>query len=821
MFKNYWTIAWRMLVRNRLYTLINILSLSLGICGCIVIWLVAHYEFGFDRWEPDAGRIYRVGNLQHVKSSYIIPPMTDAIRRSVPGVEAVSTVYTSDGNKQVTVPASAGRPEATFTTKVDGQDRLGDYVITDDHWFSIFPHQWLAGSLAAFRVPFAVVLTEGKAKQYFGSLPVDSYIGKELVFEDSLRVRVAGIVNDWNANTDMPYSEFISFATINASFLKTRRPMNDWNTNGGGPDAPIWPRCFVKLEKGVSPQQVSGNLVLLSKRVVGADKKHPFQTLLQPLTDIHFNADFYDDETRKAHAPTLYALMGIAIFILVLGMVNFVNLTTAQSIQRAKEIGVRKVLGSGRSQIMKQFFTETMVIAVLAVLLAALLVRPVMAWFGDYIPAGLHFHVLDPSTLLFLVGITAVTTLLAGFYPARVLAAYLPALTLKGGVAQTGHQKGLLRKCLIVCQFSISLVFIIVALLMGNQIRYMLKTDYGFKTDAIVTIPVSYGMFDTTSTIKVLEQGMRQLPGVASVVRESDAPLASGYWFLMLKRKAKEDISLGAMMNYGNEQYVPFYGMNVVAGRNLRQGDTLREFVINETAARKLQFKHPSDAIGQLLYVDDHQAFPIVGVVSDFHQGSFKDPIISEVIGHVPGMEHFLGVRLASASQSPEEVHNTLSAMEKVYKGVYPDGHFTYHFLDEDVARLYETEQKTAALVRAVMSLAIFISCMGLFGLALFTARRRAAEISIRKVLGASTADILHLLNKGFVVLVLLSLVIASPIAWWLTNRWLQNFAYREPIAWWVFPLAGASALLIALLTVSFQSIKAAMANPVKYLRQE
>jgi len=821
MLKNYFRIAWRIIGRNRLYTLISVFSLALGICSCIVIWLVAHYEFSFDRFHPGGDRIYRVGNgSNEFKSSYIVPPMPDAIRRTIPGVEVVTTYFLSDGRTPVTVPAYANRPAAQFSSKVEGQDRLGDYVIADDNWFSIFKYQWLVGDPGALRQPFTAVLTENKARQYFGSLPAGSYIGKELVYQDSLRVRVGGIVKDWTGNTDLPYSAFISFATINASFLKDKRHMDDWARNGGGPNALIWPRCFIRLAKGVKPQQVSASLQVIGRQVVGSNSAHPFRILLQPLADIHFNADYGDDDMRKAHSPTLYMLMGIAVFILILGTVNFVNLSTAQSIQRAKEIGVRKALGSGRSGIVAQFLTETALITVLAVAMAALLVRPVMAWFREYIPTGVHFRPTDPATLFFLPGITVVTTLLAGFYPAKVLAGYLPVLSLKGGGEQKGGEKWLLRKSLIVFQFTISLVFIIVSLLIGNQIRYMLETDYGFRTDAIVTVRVGYGMFDTTGTIKVLEQKIRQLPGITRVVREAEAPLGWGATFMTLKHKGKEDITLMAMMDYGNEQYIPFYGLRIVAGRNIRRSDTLTEWVINETAARRLGFGRSADAVGQLLYSND-KAFPIVGVVADFHQSSFKDPIAAEVIGNVPGFEHFLGVRLASEGKSPEEVKKTLAAMEKVYKDVYPHGKFSYAFLDEFIANLYQTEQKTAAIVRAVMVLAIFISCMGLFGLALFTARRKAAEISIRKVLGATTADIAALLNKGFVGLVLLSLVIAAPVAWWLTERWLRDFAYREPIAWWVFPLAGAGAILIALITVSFQSIRAAMANPVKNLRSE
>jgi putative ABC transport system permease protein len=820
MLKNYFRIAWRIISRNRLYTLISVFSLALGICGCTVIWLVAHYEFSFDRFHPDSERIYRVGNGgREQKSSGIIPPMPVVIRRTVPGVEAVTTFYNFRASPPVMIPAAGKRPAVQFSTDVKGENRLGNYILADADWFTIFKYQWMVGDPVALRQPFAVVLTEDRARQYFGSLTPESYIGRELIYEDSLRVRVAGIVKDWTANSDLPYSAFISFATIDASFLKNKRHMDDWVWHEGV-DKWYWPSCFIRLGKGVRSEQVEARLLTIGKQVIGSDSAHPFEARLQPLADIHFNADYRDDGIRKAHLPTLYGLMGIAVFILILGTVNFVNLSTAQSIQRAKEIGVRKVLGSGRSSIMVQFLTETGIITVLSVVLAALLVRPVMAFFGEYIPIGVHFRLLDPATLLFLLGVTVITTLLAGFYPAKVLAGYLPVLSLKGSGAQKGGEKWLLRKSLIVFQFTISLVFIIVALLMGNQIRYMLETDYGFKTDAIVTVRVGSSFWDTSGRINVIEQEFGQLPGIAEVVKEAGAPIGWGGYTMSVEYKGKDDITQAATMEFGNDRLIPFYGMRVVAGRNIRRSDSLTEWVINETSARGFGFTHPADAVGRLLYFGP-KAYPIVGVVADFHEGSFKEAIRPAVIGNMSRWELFLGVKLASAGKSPEKVKTTLAAMEKVYKRLYPDNQFEYLFMDESIASLYETERKTAALVRAVLVLAVFISSMGLFGLALFTARRKAAEISIRKVLGATTTDIATLLNKGFVGLVLLSLVIASPVAWWLTDRWLRDFAYRTAVAWWVFPLAGAGAVLIALITVSLQSIRAAMANPVNNLRSE
>jgi hypothetical protein len=511
--------------------------------------------------------------------------------------------------------------------------------------------------------------------------------------------------------------------------------------------------------------------------------------------------------------------MAIAVFILLLGAVNFINLSTAQSLQRAKEIGVRKVMGSGRTSLIWQFLTETGIITFLAVIGAALLVNPAMNLLSDYVPLGVHFHPFAPPNLSFLLAILVITTLLAGFYPARVLASYLPVLTLKGAGGSKGREKHWLRRSLIVLQFTISLVFIITSLLIGNQIRYMLKTDYGFKWDAIVTVQAG-GFFDTTGRMNILAQRFSRLPGIAAVVNEGNPPAGWGTTSMIVGYKGKKDLSLEFNLDAGDENFIPFYGMPIIVGRNIRHSDGPLELVVNEMAVKQLGFTHPQDAIGQTLFVDE-KPHPIVGVVADFHESSFKDPIRPLFIGHFPQMEWDLGVKLASKGKDAGQIRATIDAMEKAYSELYPHEHFRYAFMDELIANMYRTEQKTASLIDAVIILAITISCMGLFGLALFTARRKAAEISIRKVLGATVTDITAMLNKGFITLVLLALLIAAPIAWLLTNRWLQEFAYRPRFAWWVFPLAGAGAILIALLTVSFQSIRAAMANPIKHLRSE
>jgi putative ABC transport system permease protein len=820
MLRNYFRVAARILMRNKLYTVINVLGLALGVCGCIVIWLVGSFEMSFDRFHPDGNRIYRVvGSPKNpvFQWSVAIPPMPETMREQIPGLEAVATVFEYNESPRVRVPQT-GKPDRICEPHQQWQD---DFVtgiaIADQGWFNVFHYQWLAGNpTTALSQPFSVVLTEGAVRRYFGGMVPADVMGRELVYEDSLHVRVSGVVRDWTERSDLAFTDFISFPTVGVSFLKRLRHMDDWITHMGG-GLYYWPYCYVKLATGVSPARVEAQMDRILARQVLTSPKNPFREVLQPMADIHFNND-YRDTHHKANLPTLYALTGIALFILILAAVNFVNLSTAQSLQRAKEIGVRKVMGSGRGGLILQFLIETGILTALAIVIAVLLAWPVMRFFQDYIPDGVRFNPFAPVNLLFLAGITLGVTVLAGFYPARVLAGYQPVQTLKGTGTIKGGEKWWLRRSLIVFQFTISLVFIIVTLVVGNQIRFMLNTDYGFRTDAIVTVSGAWN--DTTQKIKVLEERFSRLPGIAEVVREGGPPAGWGNSTWGMTFKGKTVMQLQPNVKLGDERYIPFYGMRLIAGRNIRRSDSLAEFVINESQTRQLGFAHPADAVGQLLYFGK-KSYPIVGVVADFHEMSFRDAVQAGVIGHMPEREWFLGVKLASAGGGAENVKKTLDAMGKVYKEVFPNESFHPYFMDELIRGMYDEEQKTASLVRVAMGLAIFISCMGLFGLSLFTAERRGKEIGIRKVLGATTADIAVMLNRQFIRLVLLALVIASPVAWILAHRWLQDFAYQVPVEWWVFVLAGLGAIAVAVLTVGYQSMRAAMMSPVKSLKSE
>jgi len=819
MLGTYLRIASRILVRNKLYTLINVLGLALGVCVCIIIWLVDSYDLNFDRFHPDGDRIYRVtmgGKPGERRLAVILRPMPAAMRAAIPGLESMTAYFTYDESQTVRVPVQ-GHATAAFQPRLPAEDRGTGIIIADTGWFHVFSYRWLAGNPAtALTAPFQVVLTESAARRYFRNIPPMATIGRELIYADSLHVHVSGVVRDWAQHSDLAYTDFISFPTINVSFLKATHQMDDWEPRYG-PDHP-WPYVYVRLARGVNTGQVEAQMNQIAAKRDIQTPGGQYTQMLQPLSDLHFKSDVMEN-SRKAHRPTLYALAGIALFILVLAAVNFINLATAQSLQRAKEVGVRKVLGSDKGQLVRQFLIETGVLTSLALVLAILLVWPVMHWFQDYIPAGIHFNPFTPANLLFLAAVLITVTLAAGFYPAQVLAGYQPVETLKGSGSIRGGEKWWLRQSLVIFQFTISLVFIIVTLVIGSQIRYMLNTDYGFRSDAIVTVQGRPNMMDTsTRKINILEQRYSQLPGIAEVIREENAPIGRGRMGGRITYKGRQLVELFTNVDFADERFIPFYGMRMVAGRNFRHSDSLTEYVINETAAKQLGFATPSAAVGQLLGDD---AVPIVGVVADYHEGSFQEPIQPIVLGHLPRAERNLGIRLASTGKGVDQVKSTLEAMEKIYKELYPGAVFSYDFMDDSIRNLYKNEQKTALLVNVAMGLAIFISCMGLFGLSLFATERRAGEIGIRKVLGATTANIAVMLNRQYIRLVLLALIIASPIAWLVAHQWLLNFAYRVAVDVWVFVIAGVSAIGLALVTVSYQSIRAALANPIRSLRSE
>jgi putative ABC transport system permease protein len=796
---------WLTITRHKAYTFINILGLSLGITACLVIYLICSYELSFDRFHPDRERIYRIGAkvLENAGNRFateaynedIPPPAAAALQKEIPGLDSIAAYYP--------YPANLTAPKKLSNTTT---------ILTGPDYFSIFHYDWLAGHPANLNTPFSIVLTANQAQQYFGSLSPEQYLGKQLCYDDSLRLHVIGIVKDWSQSTDFPYTGFISFSTINASSLKNSFHPDIWRVGNGNP----WIRAFVKLRSPAVATRIEAQFPDFITRHMGSDpliRLVHFNLTLQPLSDIHFNEAYIHDDIRKANLPTLYALMGTALFILLLAVVNFINLATAQSIQRQKEIGIRKVLGSSKTRLGLRILAETAIFAILATLLALLLVQPILSIFHSYIPDGVRFNFQQqPSLFLFITAIIVTTTLLAGLYPARLVAAYAPALNLKKQVENTGS--GQLRKSLIVFQFTVSLLFIIGSIIMQAQIHFMRNADTGLATDAVVTI---YNWNSPPKQMRLLAEKLKELPAVKDYTLETHAPLGDAVMEFSI---GYEDTKLMVSLHAADERYIPFYQLQLLAGHNFRHTDSLGELVINETYCQALGFKDPGKAIGKFLSWNG-RSYPIAGVVKDFHDASFHQAIRPIIIGHVPDIESNMGIRLATAGKNTGAVGVALQQVQQQWKMLFPDKPLDYRFLDESIEQLYQRDRQSAWLINAAMVVTIFISCIGLLGLFLFITERRKKEISIRKVLGASVADITLLLNKEFVQLIGLSLLIASPLAWWAAHRWLETFAWRVTISWWTFVLAGLCALGIAVLTVSVQVIRAALAPPAQNLRSE
>lgn len=811
MLRNYIKTAVRNLTKHRVSSLINLFGLTLGVTACLVIYVITNYELSYDTFHPDSERIYRlVGEAQFgptgEKHPVGFPPnaVPMALRQEVSGIETIAAFHSVESD--VLIPNGSQKPKRFESRRRTGGN--ADIIVAEPQYFDILKYEWLAGNpKTALNDPFKVVLSEQKAHKYFGDLPLEQILGKEVIYVDSVRVSVVGIVKDWAQPTDFTFTDFISFATIRASQLKREINLDQWND--------VWSasQALVKLPKGVTPDQLAVPFQQFSRNHVQKEVK--FEPGLQPLSDLHFNDDYQDNYSRKAHLPTLYGLMAVAGFILLIAAINFINLATAQSVQRAKEVGIRKVMGSSRKGLIIQFLSETALLTLVSVLIALALIKPVLSVFQTLTPNGLTFDLLSAQTLLFLGIVVLTTSLLAGFYPSWVLSSYVPALTLKGQSALTGGQKGYLRKGLIVFQFAVSLVFIIGTLMVGRQLNFMRNKDLGFSTDAIIEVNT---LRDDKSL--VLAHKIKQLAGVERVAMQWFPVMGQSHMVTKLKYKGKKEVEMDVSAKIGDENFIPLYQLRFLAGRNYMKSDSLREIVINATYAKALGFKKPADAVNQFIEFQG-KPYPIVGIVADFHEQSFHEKIGAVFLGYMPRQAKNIGVKLATKGGQLSDLKTTLSSIEQQWKEVYPDNKFDYTFLDESIAKLYEKEQKTAQLVNTATAIAILISCMGLFGLATFTAEQRTKEIGVRKVLGASVASIVGLLSKDFLKLVFIALVIASPIAWWAMNQWLKDFAYKINLDWWVFALAGLMAITIALFTVGFQSSKAALVNPVKSLRSE
>ena len=817
MLKNYFTIALRTLWKNKLFTTINVLGLAIGISASLVIYLLVNYHFTFDKFEKDGDRMYRVvSNFNFsgevYRNSGVTSPLGPAIKKELTGFDAVVPFRTWNGEPKISVPVANKKEPVIF------KEQKG-VTFADENYFNLIGYQWIAGSAkTSLQKPYQIVLTEGAAGKYFPGLSASAVIGKELYFDDTVRTTVSGIVKDIQANTDFTFTTFISKTTLENTSLKPDDLYKWDNTNSVS-------QLLVKLSPGTSPVQAEKEIYGLYKKYHVAEPGDNSKTSykLQPLSDIHFNSDYGGYDLALASKPTLYSLLAVAAFLLLLGCINFINLTTAHASQRAKEIGIRKTMGSSRKQLVFQFLSETFLLTFTATLLSIVLTPLILKAFSGFIPEELHFSlVAQPGIILFLLLLMIIVTVLSGFYPSMILSGYKPVMVLKNQAFNNSSKtrSSWLRKSLTVSQFVIAQVFIMGAILVSKQITYSLNKDLGFKKDAIIYVNTNY--YDTVKNHKyLLMDKLKAIPEIAMVSLCSNPPSSGSTWSGTMKYKdGKKEIETDVQQKYADTGYIKLYGLKLLAGKNIQATDTVQSFIINETYAHILGFQKPEQAVGKYLEWSSKQ-IPIVGVVSDFNQKSLHETIKPLVIGSWQNIERTISIALQPQNQAGTTWKTAIGKIEAAWKQVYPQDDFSYNFFDEDIAKYYDAEKNISSLLMWATGLAIFISCLGLLGLVIYTTTQRTKEIGVRKVLGASVAQIVTMISKDFILLVLLAFLIAAPLAWAGMSKWLENFAYRTDISWWIFFLGGSLMVLIALITLAFQTIKAAMMNPVKSLRTE
>ena len=791
--------------------MINILGLAIGISASLVICLIVRYEFSYEAFHQDRERIYRVVTNMHFpdqdfKNSGVPGPLPAAMRSEVTGIES-STLFVLANETKVKVPAKHENNGLFRKQKL--------IAFADDQYFNFIKYQWIAGVAAtALNEPNKVVLTESRAKEYFGFNDLSQAIGQNIIYDDTITVAVSGIVKDLDQVTDLVSKEFVSLPT----YINQLKETNGWDEWGSVTSST---QFLIKLKKGVNRAAIDNQLIALRK-------KHETEAylktdhFLQPLSDIHFNSDFDAFDQRLGHKPTLYGLLAVAAFLLVLGCINFINLTTAQGSQRAKEIGVRKTMGSTKTNLVTQFLTETFLLTTAATLLSLVLVPFILKIFRGFIPPGLSLDMLsEPVIIGFMILLVIVVSLISGFYPALVLSKFKPVTVLKNvAYANTSQSRRVwIRKTLTVSQFMIAQFFIIATLVVGQQIRYSLNKDMGFRKDAIVHFNAPYNYFAPDNKQFILLQKIKTIPGIDKISLAEAPPAYAGMnsTTMKFKRNGKE-LETTVEVKHADTNYFSLYNMKLAAGRNLVASDTTKEYVINESYSRFLGYTDPTKIIGESLERNG-RLIPIVGVIKDFNSKSLHKPIGSLAFTAAQKNDHFFHVLLRG--NSAKEWKTTMNMIEKEWKQIYPEEEFNYNYFDETIAFFYKKEKDVSRLLNWSAGLAVFISCLGLLGLVIYTTTQRVKEIGVRKVLGASVSQIVGLLSKDFLMLVVLAFLIAAPLAWWAMNKWLQDFAFRTNISWWVFAVCGISMMIIAWLTLSIQTFRSATVNPVKSLRTE
>ncbi|TDS15955.1 ABC transporter permease [Sphingobacterium paludis] len=803
MLRNFLKTAVRYILKNKVITGINILSLAIGISATLVIFLLIQYDFSFDKNVSDRDRVYRLVSDGDFKNAGTLVPLVRTLETDLTGIESVVPVFKNRNAKIKVSDAASGEPRVF--------NKENDFVFTNKQYFDFYPHVWLSGSAASLEQQNMAILTDKDLLRYFPKSSAAEVLGKTFIFGDSIVLEIGGVVEEMAYSSDFKFSSFIAVATIpQYHSLKQSFGWDGWSNYS---DAN---QCLVKLKAGTSPAQLEADILAFvsnNKKIDIDGWKDKFK--LQPIADVHFNTEFNYSAIKP---ETLRNLLILALFLLSLGIINFVNLSTAQSIERAKEIGIRKTLGSSKRKLVWQFLTETFVVAFVATLLSILLLPLLLQAFDGFIPKGLTWRNIPTMSIgLFLFVQLILVTFLAGFYPAWVLTGYAPVLALKNQLSKNSNlsRSSSIRKTLTVFQFVLAQVFLVAVLVVSKQIQFATNKDMGFRKDAIINFYIP-GLMNNSDKGKLLKTKLEAIPEIKALSFGNQSPAFAG-WMNTTITTAGDTASkiLTLDSRTGDENYLAVYNIPLVAGRNIRLLDTTSEALINEKALGLLNLKSAEDAIGLSLNGGE---LTVVGVMKDFDVASAHYEIRPLIYW---GDDKGYVMHVALDQHHPENWKAAIDKIAKEYTVLFPDDSFEYKFLDETIAGFYFKEEQLSQLLRWAVALSVVIAGLGLFGLAIFTANQRAKEIGIRKVLGATIAQIVFLLLKNVLVLVTIACVIAFPIAWFLVNKWLQDFAYRTDISWWIFAASTLGLIGVATGVLLTRTLFAAHANPVNSLRDE
>ena len=793
---SYIRFALRNMRKNKLYAIINIAGLALGIACALVIFLIIKFELSFDTYHPDAERIYRMvrttteyGNTDY--STGVPHPMPDALRTDFPEFEAVTMV---DGNFTPSVYAVT-RADGTVAKFKDEPE----VAFVDPDYFQIFSYQWLAGDPSrALANPGSAVITQSLAKTMFGEA---NPLGRLITCGRRDEVQITGLVADPPPNTDLPYTLLIRYDF-------QQRGNDNWRSISSAT------QCYLKLAPGAQAETFAAPLHAFIEKHMEKEDAERISLSLQPLLAQHFDNRFQGGVGRTVSKTAFLALGLIGLVLIITACINFVNLNTALAVHRAKEVGVRKVLGSSRLRLMANFLGETALITLLAIAAALAFAEIMLPQLQSIMGYRLELNLTgDFFVAGYLLLLFAAVTLLAGFYPAFHLASFTPADAIRSNRPASRAGKGLLRKSLVVLQFAISQTLIICVMVIAGQMDYFRSADMGFVKEAVVELELP---IRNQSRLDRFKQLLLQHAAIRKVGYSNSGTASESTWSSNYTLTDSVEIKEGrAHIKFVDQDFIDTYQLTMLTGEGLADSDSLERYVVNQTFAEKAGYgEHPEKLLGKYLKTWGKEA-PIGGVVQDFNTTSLHQAV-EPVVMLVWNRYWQAGVKI-----DLPQAQSALAAMQEAWDAVYPEYVFEYAFLDESIANFYKREQNTARLMNLFTVIAIMIGCMGLFGLVSYIAAQRTKEIGIRKVLGATVPHLLGLLSKDFLKLVLLANVLAWPAAWFAMSFWLQNFAYRIEIGWWIFILSGTLTLLVALLTVTYQAARAALANPVESLRYE